>query len=228
MSLLLNIDTAVETACISIAKDGHILQEAVNKEQKDHGSFLQTAIQLIAKNAGISLGELDAIAVVSGPGSYTGLRVGMASAKGLCYALNKPLITVGTLQVWAYQAISQVKEITQNEIPTLYCPMVDARRMEVFTALYDKALNTVLLPCAMIIDEFFFANELLKNKIFFFGNGAEKWQQICHHKNARFFQPVNKALYMNELSYKKYLNKEFDDVAYAEPLYVKEFYNNQS
>lgn len=225
MSLLLNIDTAIDTAYVSIAKDGYILQEAVNVEQKDHGAFLQPAIQLILKNAGISLRELDAIAVVAGPGSYTGLRVGMASAKGLCYALNKPLITVGTLNVMAYQAINQLN-INQKDAAALFCPMVDARRMEVFTAIYDRVLNPVLSPCAMIINEKSFANMLLKNKIIFFGNGAAKWQQLCHHKNAHFFQPENKALYMSELSFKKYLNNKFADVAYAEPMYVKEFYSN--
>ena len=181
MSLLLNIDTAVTTASISIAKDGIILGEAINTEQKDQGAFIQPAIQAIAKNIGINLTELNAIAVVSGPGSYTGLRVGMASAKGLCYALDKPLITIGTLNLLAYQAINQA-DIQQNDMPTLFCPMVDARRMEVFTAVYDKELNTILSPCAMIVDENCFANLLLNNKIVFFGNGAAKWQEISHHK----------------------------------------------
>lgn len=224
MSLILNIDTAIDTAYVSIAKDGIILQEAVNKEQKDHAAFLQPAIQSISQKAGIGFHELDAVAVVSGPGSYTGLRVGMASAKGLCFALGKPLITIGTLNVLAYQAISQVN-ISYNDLPTLFCPMVDARRMEVFTALYDKGLNTIFSPCAMIINENYFANQLLKNKIIFFGTGAAKWQQICVHENARFFLPQNNALYMSELSFKKFLSSDFADAAYSVPMYVKEFYS---
>ena len=225
MSLLLNIDTAIDTACVSIAKNGHILQHTINKDQKDHAAFLQPAIQSLFKTTGLSLYELDAIAVVEGPGSYTGLRVGMASAKGLCFALNKPLITVSSLAILAYQAINQFS-IVSNNIPLLYCPMIDARRMEVFTALYDHSLNTILPPCAMIIDENFFANQLLKNRIIFLGNGALKWQQICTHENAYFFMPSNNSLYMNELSFKKFLNNEFADTAYVEPLYVKEFYVN--
>ncbi len=224
MSLLLNIDTAISTASISIAKDGHILGEAINIDQKDQGTFIQPAIQSIAKDIGIHLSELAAIAVVAGPGSYTGLRVGMASAKGLCYALGKPLITIGTLNLLTYQAINEAG-IAPEDIPTLYCPMVDARRMEVFTAVFDKGLNTVLSPCAMIIDENSFANLLLNNKTIFFGNGAEKWQKINRQKNAAFFELKSKTLYMNELSFKKYMANDFADTAYAEPMYIKEFYN---
>ena len=181
MSLILNIDTAITTASISISIDGNILGEAFNTEQRDHGAFIQPAIQSIAKNKGISLTELSAVAVVAGPGSYTGLRVGMASAKGLCYALGKPLITIGTLEMLAYQAISQAN-INQNDMPILFCPMIDARRMEVFTAVYDKNLNTILSPSALIIDKDSFANLLLNNKIIFFGDGADKFP-------ARSFQP---------------------------------------
>ena len=224
MSLLLNIDTAISTASISIAKDGHILGEAINIDQKDQGAFIQPAIKSIAKNIGIHLSELSAIAVVAGPGSYTGLRVGMASAKGLCYALNKPLISIGTLNLLAYQAINETGFI-QKDMSTLYCPMVDARRMEVFTAVFDKELNTILPPCAMIIDENSFANLLLNNKIIFFGNGTLKWQKINRQKNAMFFELKSKTLYMNELSFKKYLANDFADTAYAEPKYIKDFYN---
>lgn len=226
MSLLLNIDTALDKAIISIAKDGKILQEAVNNEQRDHGAFLQPAIQLITKKAGIRLQQLDTIAVVSGPGSYTGLRVGMATAKGLCYALDKPLITIGSLNVLAYQAIQQQQLVNQNDIPTLYCPMIDARRMEVFTAVYDRHFIPVLEPCAMIVEKNIFANQLLKNKMIFLGNGVAKWRQISTHENAEFFDAQTNALYMSELSYDKYLRKIFDDIAYTEPMYVKEFYNN--
>ncbi len=223
MSLLLNIDTAVDKAIISIAKNGEILQDAINNEQKDHGAFLQPAIQSILKKVTTTLQEIDAIAVVSGPGSYTGLRVGMATAKGLCYALNKPLIIIGSLDVLAYQAIKELR-ITNTAIPTLFCPMIDARRMEVFTALYDQFLNTILPPSALIINEAIFGKQLLKNKIVFIGNGAVKWQQLCSQKNAEFFEAQINSLYMSELSYSKYLKKTFADVAYTEPMYVKEFY----
>ena len=128
MSLILNIDTAIDTAHISIAKNGIILEIISNEDKKDHGAFLQPAIQLIAKKAGILLNELDAVAVVSGPGSYTGLRVGMASAKGLCYALKKPLITVTSLRLLAYQVIKENGE-TIADSNTLFFPMIDAIRL---------------------------------------------------------------------------------------------------
>lgn len=226
MSLLLNIDTAIGTASVSIAKDGHIIQEAVNTDQRDHAAFLQPAIQSIFKNAGLSLHELDAIAIVAGPGSYTGLRVGMASAKGLCFALNKPLITIGTLEMMAWQAINQFN-IKHSDLPVLFCPMVDARRMEVFTAIYSKALNIILSPCAIVIEKKSFGNLLLKNKIIFFGNGAIKWQPLCDNENALFFDSKINPLYMSELTFKKYLNNDFSNTAYTEPLYIKEFFVSQ-
>jgi len=224
MSLLLNIDTATETASVSIARDGHILQEAINKEQKDHAVFLHIAIQLVCKNAGITLHALDGVAVTEGPGSYTGLRVGMASAKGLCFALQIPLITVGTLNVLAWQAINEVVNM-QHHLPVLFCPMIDARRMEVFTAVFDSNLTPILTPVAMIIEHNSFANLLLKNKIFFSGNGSAKWQIICESENAFFVKNELNALYRSELSHKKFLNRQFKNVAYAEPLYIKEFFN---
>jgi len=223
MSLILNIDTALETACISIAKEGNILEQAINNEQKEHGTFLQTAIQLLLKKLGIHIKELDAIALNAGPGSYTGLRVGMASAKGLCYALNKPLITVGSLELLAYQAIIETdKKLLQHK---LFCCMIDARRMEVFTAIYDGDLNVILPPSAIVLVEDSYANYMLKNTLIFFGNGSEKWHLLCNNKNADFISLHINSLYLNSLSYKKFKSKEFVDLAYVEPLYIKEFYN---
>lgn len=223
MGLLLNIDTATETAIVSIAKDGYILHEAINKEQKDHASFLHTAIKLICKKAGVGLNQLNAIAVAAGPGSYTGLRVGMASAKGICFALNIPLIAIGTLDVMAWQSINETKNL-QLPIPVLFCPMIDARRMEVFTAMFQNDLTPCVNPHALVLDEKSFANYLLTNKIVFSGDGAEKWKQLCTSENAIFLNTEANALYMNQLSYKKFLNNEFENIAYVQPLYVKEFF----
>ena len=224
MSLLLNIDTALDKAIISIAKDGEILQEAVNNEQKDHGAFLQPAIHSILKKAGIHLSELDAIAVVAGPGSYTGLRVGMATTKGLCYALNKPLITISSLHVLAWQAIQQLS-VTKNDIPTLYCPMIDARRMEVFTATYNSTMAEILPAQAMLLNNLSFVEVLLHSKILFFGNGASKLQEICQNPNAIFEGQFNSLQALCELSNTQFTLKKFTDLAYSEPLYLKEFYN---
>ena len=225
MSLILNIDTALDTAFVSIAKDGAILFEAKNKEQKDHGSFLQNAIAALLKKAGILITDLDAVAVVNGPGSYTGLRVGMASAKGICYAINKPLITIGSLEILTSQAIAE-NDIVNSEIPLLFCPMIDARRMEVFTAIYDHNLKDVLSPCAMELTENSYVNYLLNNNLLFIGNGADKWKKIASHPNALYKTIIINTLYMSKISYKLFCLKSFSDNAYAEPLYIKEFYNN--
>jgi tRNA threonylcarbamoyladenosine biosynthesis protein TsaB len=224
MSLLLNIDTATDIAIVSVAKDGYILQEAINKEQKDHASFLHTAIKSTCKKAGVNLNQLNAIAVSAGPGSYTGLRVGMASAKGLCYALNIPLIAIGTLDVMAWQAIDETKNLHPS-LPVLFCPMIDARRMEVFTAIFKNDLETQLKPCALVLGPQLFANYLLTNKIVFSGNGSTKWKEVSKAENAIFIECQPNPLYMNQLSYKKFLNKEFENIAYVQPLYVKEFFN---
>jgi len=223
MSLILNIDTAIDTAHVSIAKDGEIIASVSNTEQKDHGGFLQPAIQRLLKRASVSITKIDAVGISAGPGSYTGLRVGMASAKGLCYALNKPLIGIGTLEILAFAAILETK-ITYANSPFLFCPMIDARRMEVFTALYDQNLQTEISPCAMVLSENSFANGLLKNKILFFGNGAKKWEAISRHENALFASAFNNVLAMSKLAHHKFELNEFVNLAYFEPLYLKEFF----
>lgn len=220
MSLILNIDTASENAHVSLAKDGLILHLLSNESQKEHASFLQTAIQQLTKSAGINLKTIDAVAVTAGPGSYTGLRVGMASAKGLCYALKKPLITIGTLEVLTASALQLFP--TDNE-DIFYCPMMDARRMEVFTAVYKHDLSIQLQPCPMILDEFSFEKYLLKNKIVFFGSGSVKWKLVCKHANAVFETVSILPESMSKSSGTLFLEKKFTELAYSEPLYLKEF-----
>lgn len=135
MPLILHIDTATNYASICISKDDVVLGFEENAEQKNHASFLQPAIKAMFAKCNFNLSDIDAVAVTNGPGSYTGLRVGLASAKGLCFALNKALILLNTLQVMAAASIESKKE---EDIDILFCPMIDARRMEVFTALYAK------------------------------------------------------------------------------------------
>jgi tRNA threonylcarbamoyladenosine biosynthesis protein TsaB len=223
MSLILSIDTATDNASVSISKDGAIITEVSNTAQKDHGGYLQPAIKSMLITSGISIDQIDAIAISAGPGSYTGLRVGMSSAKGLCYALNKPLIALGTLEILAYAAIMETDTGNLNS-NRIFCPMIDARRMEVFTALYNSTLQPVLEPCALVINEDSFANSLLKSQVLFFGNGAQKWKGICSHKNALFVSILNNTLAMNKLAYKKFNQNDFADLAYCEPLYLKEFF----
>jgi tRNA threonylcarbamoyladenosine biosynthesis protein TsaB len=220
MSLILNIDTASENAHVSLAKDGHILHSLNNELQKEHAAFLQSAIQQLTKITGIALKEIDAVAVTAGPGSYTGLRVGMASAKGLCYALKKPLITMGTLEVMTVTAMDLYPQKDEN---ILYCPMIDARRMEVFTAIYQQGLIFCLQPCALILDEFSFQNQLIKSKILFFGNGSEKWKKICTHPNAVFKKLSILPNSLSKTANTLFSSKSFTDIAYSEPFYLKEF-----
>jgi len=216
MALILNIDTAIDSASVCLAKDAEVLSIAKNEKQKDHAAWLHVAIKEIFEKNKLGLTIVDAIAVTGGPGSYTGLRIGMATVKGICYALGKPLIILNTLQVMANAA--------KNENADLLCPMIDARRMEVFTAIYSKDLQTVKEPAAITLNEKSFDEELAKHNICFFGNGSDKFQSIKKNKNA-FFSIVNTdASHMVSLSEGKFRQKEFADLAYAEPLYLKEFY----
>lgn len=221
MSLILHIDTASETAQACISNDGIVLHMLLNNEQKNHASFLEPAIKKIAELSGIMLSELDAVAVTEGPGSYTGLRIGMATAKGLCYALNKPLIMVNSLEIMAQEAITST-QITSPS--TLFCPMIDARRMEVFTALYDISLKNILPPCAIILEVNTFESFFNSSSIVFFGSGAAKWELICRNKNA-FFQQIDQTLMsFVSLSYEKFKKSDFSNIAYSEPSYIKDFY----
>ena len=220
MALILNIDSSLETATVSIAKDGIILQHETNAVQKQHASFLHSAVQKLTNNLQIKLQELDAIGCTIGPGSYTGLRVGLAAAKGFCYALNKPLITIGTLEAMAHSM-----QIKQPDAIQFYCPMIDARRMEVYTALYNQHLSELKFAHAIIIDEHFCAEELQENKILFFGNGMEKFKNIATHKNALFATMGDIYNSINSLSYNKFLGNSFAPLSTSAPLYTKEFYN---
>ncbi len=221
MSLILNIDTATENAHVSLAKDGQVLHSLGSGAQKEHAGFLQAAIQELIKLAGVQFKDVDAVAVTAGPGSYTGLRVGLASAKGLCYALKIPLITIGTLEVLAASALQLYPPAADENI--LFCPMMDARRMEIFTAIYQHDLQEYLQPCAMILDEFSFEKDLLKNKIIFFGSGSEKWKKICNNPNAIFKSVSVLPESLGNSSNMLFLEKKFTSLAYSQPFYLKEF-----
>jgi tRNA threonylcarbamoyladenosine biosynthesis protein TsaB len=222
MAILLNIDTAVENALVCLAKDGEVIDELVNTNQKDHAGFLQVAIKTLCDKNRIALKDINAIAVTAGPGSYTGLRVGLASAKGICYALDKPLILLNTLKVMAYTAISSSSVFAQNK-NALICPMIDARRMEVFTALYNNALDEIMPPCALILNEHSFTEILEKYQVLFIGNGANKTNVLNRHFNILKDKIDFSALAISCLSYQSYINQQFTNLAYSEPLYIKPF-----
>jgi tRNA threonylcarbamoyladenosine biosynthesis protein TsaB len=218
MSIILNIDTAQETAFVCISENGKPKFIAENHSQKDHASFLHPAIDELLKKSLLSINELDAIAVTKGPGSYTGLRVGMSAAKGLAYTLQKPLITISTLELMAHDILTI---IVDKE--SLICPMIDARRMEVFTAIYDCNLNATISPSAMILDESSFDDWLMTHNIFFTGSGSMKFQQICKHTNAKFIQHNNLPVSMSVISQNKNEKKLFNDIALTEPDYIKPY-----
>ena len=223
MKVILNIDTSVETASVSVSKDGVLLSYLKNTIQKDHASFLHNAVNLVLTESSLDIKELDAIAVVNGPGSYTGLRVGLSSAKGLCYALNKPLITIGTLNALAAAAISSSKEPSSGS--ALFCPMIDARRMEVYTAIFDDTMTERIPASALILHESSFEKMLTENNMFFFGSGSVKWRNMINSKKAYFVDAVDATAAICQLSHTKYLNNDFSNLSYCEPLYVKEFFS---
>lgn len=222
MSLILNIDTSLETASVSIAKEGVLIVSKANEIQKEHASFLHIAIQELLTISSLGIDQIEAIAVTNGPGSYTGLRVGLASAKGLCFALNKPLITIGSLNVMARTVIGSSEGI----IPAtqLYCPMIDARRMEIYTAVFDSNMKEILPPCAMILNEHSFHEIIKDNSILFFGNGSEKWKGIITSQNAVFANVPDTIPAVCRMSFERFINSDFTDLTYSEPLYIKEFF----
>jgi tRNA threonylcarbamoyladenosine biosynthesis protein TsaB len=217
MSLILNIDTALETASVCLSEDGNTLQLSFSEDQKDHASWLHTEIARVLKKSGHGVKDLDAVAVSIGPGSYTGLRVGLAAAKGFCYALDIPLITVNSLSIIAFAV--------KDEATDIICPLIDARRMEVFTAIYDKELVEKISPHATVLDEKSFASQLLTGKILFCGNAVKKLQPLISNDNAFYTTVTADASHLAQLSFACYKNKEFADLAYVEPLYLKEFFS---
>ncbi len=222
MSIILNIDTSTSQASVSLSENGSLLFLLQNPGQNEHAAFLQPAIEKILKDAQVSLVDLDAIAVVNGPGSYTGLRVAMASAKGLCYVAKKPLITIGSLPLMAKAALDNPGHYPPG-IKRL-CPMIDARRMEVFTAIYDLSLREILTPQAMILTAESFVGILLQEPTLFFGSGAAKWQTIAGNANALFAGSFPTGPAMAALSFQLFRQQQFTDLAYSVPLYLKEFY----
>ena len=180
MALILNIDTAMETAGVCLSEDGKTLGLAESQDQRSHSSWLHAAIAGLLAEQGRRARDLQAVAVTAGPGSYTGLRVGMAAAKGLCYALGIPMITENTLDVMVAAGREQLPEAE------LLCPMIDARRMEVFAGLYPKDGPALMAPAAMIIDAHSFSEFLSVRRIAFFGSGSGKCKQLISNPHASF------------------------------------------
>lgn len=218
MALILNIETSTTVCSVSLAKDGKVL---ASKEQNDgysHAEVLSIFIDEILKEQNINVSDLDAVAISEGPGSYTGLRIGTSTAKGLCYALNIPLIAVSTLQAMSQRIYKQHPEID------VFAPMIDARRMEVYVALFDKENDKIEDVYAKIIDEGSFKELLKAKKMLFLGNGAAKCKDVLTSDNAFFrTDALASSVGMAELSEEKYKKSDFTDLAYFEPFYLKDF-----
>ncbi|TCJ14146.1 tRNA (adenosine(37)-N6)-threonylcarbamoyltransferase complex dimerization subunit type 1 TsaB [Flaviaesturariibacter flavus] len=215
MPLLLHIDTAVTGASVCLSDDAQVLAYSANPAQRDSAAWLQAAIRDLMTGAGRRLDELSAVSVSAGPGSYTGLRVGMASAKGLCYALGIPLLTVPTLKMMAAAAAPA---------DGLLCPMIDARRLEVFAAVYNSKLEELVPAAPFILDENSFSAQLDAGPVTFFGNGSAKFRPLLTHPNARFAEVEADARHLAPLASAAFAAGAFADLAYAVPFYGKEFY----
>lgn len=219
MGLILNIETSTPVCSASISENGKEISGRVSFDDKSHATMLSIYVNQIFNETGITAKQLSAVAVSQGPGSYTGLRIGVSLAKGICYAANVPLIAVNTLQAMALMAKEQ-----SSKNYNLYCPMIDARRMEVYTALFDNNNCEYAATKALIIDNQSFVKELEKNTILFFGDGAKKCRDIITSSNSCFIDNIYPlASYMAILSATKLANKNFVDVAYFEPYYLKDF-----
>lgn len=217
---LLCIETATTVCSVCITADDKILAYKEINNGFSHAENLHVFIQDVLKEANLSIKQINAIAISKGPGSYTGLRIGVSTAKGLCYALQIPLISIDTLQSMAY-AVAH----TKNE-DVLYCPMLDARRMEVYCAVYDKNVETITPVNALVVDEKSIDIFNLNKTIYFFGDGMPKVKQLLQtNKNAVFIDDVfPSAKNMASLAFTKFAKKLFEDVAYFEPFYLKEFF----
>ena len=216
MSLILNIETATDICSVCISKDHEILAIREAEKEYSHTSQITILIEACCAATGISLSQMDAVAVSNGPGSYTSLRVGASTAKGICYALDKPLISIDTLQSIALATAGKEKR------KALYAPMIDARRMEVYTALFDQDGNIVEGTNAKIIDEHSFQDYFEKgHTIVFSGNGAAKCQKVITSSQAVFRDEICSAAHLVPLSYPAYQKNDFSDPAYFSPAYFK-------
>jgi len=222
MALILSIETATEVCSTALSLDGKTIALKEAHGSSEHSALLTLFIEAVTKEAGISLKDVDAIAVSKGPGSYTGLRIGVSVAKGLCYALEKPLISVSTLMALALSAQYDYQQIMNEGI--LLCPMIDARRMEVFSALYNQELREIKPADAVILDENTFY-EYSTSQIAIFGNGAAKCREIYALRSNILFpgSVFPSACSIGQLAYEKFKQADFENTAYFEPFYLKDF-----
>jgi tRNA threonylcarbamoyladenosine biosynthesis protein TsaB len=218
--IILHIETSTTICSVALSKDGECIFSRSNNEGMNHATllspFIADALDVLKKLSD----KPDAIAVSSGPGSYTGLRIGVSTAKGLCYGFDIPLIAVSTTEILALSAINSVS----NAEKALFCPMIDARRMEVYDAIYDGSLNIIRKISASIIESSSYNEFLSEHTVYFFGNGSGKCKSVLSHPNTFFLENIEPvATNMIPLAETLFLKQKFEDVAYFEPFYLKEF-----
>ncbi len=217
MAIILNIETATTNCSVSVAQNGALLSiKEHDTPNYSHSEQLHVFMEEVLMEASLGFSDLDAIAISKGPGSYTGLRIGVSAAKGLCFALDVPLISISTLQSMAYQLT-----VSPNE---LIIPVLDARRMEVYATAFDHDHNSIGGITAEIIDTRSFHMYVKENRVHLIGSGAEKCKEVLNHPNFSFDSTiVPSAREMGQLSHEKFSAGEFEDVAYFEPFYLKDF-----
>ncbi|SMB87343.1 peptidase M22 glycoprotease [Hymenobacter roseosalivarius DSM 11622] len=220
--LILSLETSSPVCSVALHQAGILLGQVELRLEKSHSSHLSVLINQLLENTGHTLQDIAAVALSDGPGSYTGLRIGGAAAKGLCFALDIPLLAVSTLQALAWQ----VAAYTESPATCLYCPMLDARRMEVYTALYTHDSQEILPPTALVLTPDALAEQLGGHRVLFFGNGAVKLQSLlAEQSNAGFLAGIEPlAVAVGALAWGAFQRQEFRDVAYYEPFYLKEVY----
>lgn len=224
MIRILHIDTANRFCSVALSEDDHLTGLKETNEVNAHSRVITIFMEELFDEHKIKPADLDAVAVSMGPGSYTGLRIGVSAAKGLCYAQDKPLIAVSTLQSMAIGSISKAKNESSFDDELVFCPMIDARRMEVYAAFFDASGEFKREVKAEIIDENSYHQELADHKIIFSGDGAEKCRGVITGPNAIFQDGVRpSAKYMIGLALEKFNNKQFESTAYFEPFYLKNF-----
>ena len=223
MPTFLHIDTAGETATIAISKHDQLLGVEQNVVSNTHASFVQIAINKLLQDLNLSLQEMDAIVVTMGPGSYTGLRVGLSSAKGIAYALQKPLIGLSTLELLSELASTHDVVIKHPETILIFS-MIDAKRMEVFGAIYKSDKTLLIDPQSIILDETYLINLLNNGPLLCIGNGATKAKEITKHPDLYFLEKSYSIYELIKLANAKWEIKDFEDIAYSKPAYLKDFY----
>lgn len=222
MAVILHIETSTTICSVAVSEDGQCIFEQEERGEKGAGAEkLGTMVDNALSFTDNHAIPFDAVSVSCGPGSYTGLRIGVSMAKGICYGRNLKLLAVPTLELLCVPVLLRNPELDEN---ALLCPMLDARRMEVYAALYDRALKTVRAVSADIVDADTYKQWLDKRPIYFFGNGAKKCMEIINHPNAHYIDGIEPlAKWMQPLAEKRFLNDQFEDVAYFVPFYLKNF-----